>query len=87
MIARVNIEEHMTDRFCGLTVVLEQDFREDDIEPILNAIKMIKGVLNVTGVVSNVDVLIAQERARRELERKLLEVILPKFKDDLLGKS
>ena len=34
----------MTDRFKGLTVVLDRDIREDDAEYIIKTISMIKGV-------------------------------------------
>lgn len=37
----------MTDRFHAFTVVLDRDIREDDAEPIVAAIKMIKGVQSV----------------------------------------
>ena len=42
----------MTDRFHSLTVVLEREIRDDDAEPIIAAIKMIKGVAEVTGEVA-----------------------------------
>lgn len=34
----------MTDRVKGLTVIFEQDIRDDDCEYITNAIRMIRGV-------------------------------------------
>lgn len=38
----------MTDRIATLTVVLDQEYRTDDVEHIKNAINMIKGVQEVT---------------------------------------
>ncbi|MFA5207532.1 MAG: hypothetical protein WC428_02630 [Candidatus Paceibacterota bacterium] len=37
----------MTDRVKGFTVTLAEDMRIDDIEPIMQAIRMIKGVIDV----------------------------------------
>lgn len=68
----------MTDRYFCLTVALERDIRDDDAECIINAIKMIRGVLNVKGEVSNPDVWMAEERARRELAEKILDVVYKK---------
>ena len=56
----------MTDRYNFLVVVLEENIRDDDAETILNAIRMVKGVLSVEGNV------------RMELGNKLLEVLYPK---------
>ncbi len=68
----------MTDRYHALTVILEKDIRDDDAECILNAIKMIKGVINVKPIVSNPTSWMAEERAKRELGQKLLEIVYPK---------
>jgi len=37
----------MTDRIKGLTVVLEDDLLEDDCQPVIDAISMLKGVVRV----------------------------------------
>lgn len=69
----------MTDRINSLTVVLENEMRDDDAEQLISAIKMMRGVLNVSGIVSDhIDNYIAEERVRRELGKKLWEVIYPK---------
>lgn len=65
----------MTDRIKGLTVVLEQDVREDDIESTVEAIKHIKGVLDVKTVVSTSDDYFARARVRRELSAKLFQAL------------
>lgn len=67
----------MTDRYHSLTVVLERDMRDDDAEPILHAIRMIKGVVSVKGEVADPASFMAVMRARRELCEKLLDVIQP----------
>lgn len=68
----------MTDRFNALTVVLEKDIRDDDAEAIIQAIKMVKGVLSVDGNVADIEAHLATERVRRELLQKLIGVLCPK---------
>lgn len=67
----------MTDRFHSLTVVLEKDIRSDDAEGLIQAIRHMRGVLSVTGRVSDPDSHMAEERARRELGQKLWEILYP----------
>ena len=67
----------MTDRVHSLTVVLEHDVREDDVQSLTEAIHMMRGVLSVRGEVSNMESHMAEERARRELGGKILDVIYP----------
>jgi len=61
----------MTDRFSSLTVVLEKDIREDDAEHILNAIRMIKGVLSVKGNVTDINLYITETRVQSKYRDKL----------------
>lgn len=68
----------MTDRFNSLVVVLERDLRDDDAQPIIDAIKQIRGVLSVEGHVSDFDFKVAEKRAVADLEQKLWEVLHPK---------
>jgi hypothetical protein len=42
----------MTDRLKGFVVVLEEDLPEDDAEPVLSAIRMVKGVVSVKPVIA-----------------------------------
>jgi len=65
----------MTDRFYALTVALEKDTRDDDAERIIHAIKMIKGVLDVKGNISNPDVWMSEERAKQELKIKIYNLL------------
>jgi len=67
----------MTDRYHTLSVVLEHDIREDDAEPLIAAIRQMRGVLSVTGVVANAESHMAHERARHELGSKLWAVLSP----------
>jgi len=68
----------MTDRFNILTVVLDHDIRNDDAEPILTAIKQLRGVLTVAGNVADPIAFMAEERARMMLIEKLVTIIEPK---------
>jgi hypothetical protein len=45
----------MTDRVKGFTVTLAEDVRIDDVEPVMNAIRMIKGVVDVEPSITNSD--------------------------------
>jgi hypothetical protein len=67
----------MTDRFHTLTVVLDKDIRDDDAEALMNAIRMMKRVISVDGIVSDYDSHMAEERVRRELGEKLLAILYP----------
>lgn len=62
----------MTDKINGFTVTLEKDYRIDDVEVILNALRMIKGVIHVEPLVSDMDDHISQERLKHELRGKFL---------------
>lgn len=64
----------MTDRVKGITVSLEQDVRTDDIEPILDAIRQLRGVADVEVVLSDMNDWMARSRVRSEISGKLLEV-------------
>lgn len=65
----------MTDRLKGFTVVLEQNLRDDDAEPIKAAIEQIRGVLSVEPVLSGSMDVFAESRIRHELRMKLVEVL------------
>ncbi len=67
----------MTDRVHSLTVVLEHDVREDDVQSLTKAIHMMRGVLSVSGKVADLDSHMAEERARHDLGQKLLHVVYP----------
>ena len=64
----------MTDRIHSYTVVLEKDIREDDAEPIINAIKIIKGVLTATPHVADINSTVAKARVRTECLRNIIDI-------------
>ena len=63
----------MTDRYNGLIVVLKTDYRDDDAEAIIAAIKQIRGVQSVVPHVAHPADYIAYERARSDIRRRLWE--------------
>ncbi len=65
----------MTDRVRHLTVTLDDDFRVDDLEVIVNAIRLIRGVANVEQHVVHVEAHLAREVVRAEVKRQLHEAI------------
>ena len=73
----------MTDRIRTLTVVLDQDYRDDDAEPILEAIRMVKCVAGVEPHVSTpgaqMEREIAKDELRREIGEKIHELLVPSW--------
>jgi hypothetical protein len=65
----------MTDRFNTITVALEHDIRDDDAETLISAICQLKGVLSVSGNVSDSSAWCAEQRVRTELRKKLWSVL------------
>ncbi len=65
----------MTDRYNALTVVLDRNIREDDAEQLINAIRMLRGVLSVDPHVSDLNDHVAAMRVKRDLTEKLFNVM------------
>lgn len=63
----------MTDRVKALTVTLEKDIREDDIENLVIAISSIRGVLRVDNIISDGTEFITEGKVKREIWDKLFE--------------
>jgi hypothetical protein len=64
----------MTDRYDAFIVILEKDIR-DDAQDTINAIRQIKGVLDVQPHTPDSSNLIARMRIRTEIEQKLFSVL------------
>lgn len=67
----------MTDRYHALTVVLDADYRSDDAEQIINAIRQIRGVLSVEPHVTTSSDYAARARVCGEISKKLWQVLHP----------
>lgn len=65
----------MSDRVKGLTVVLDKDYREEDIEMIKELILQIKGVKTVKESIVNTDDLINRARITIEIKEKIYDFI------------
>ena len=61
----------MTDRHAAYIVTLADNIREDDAEPTLNALRMIKGVIKVEPVVGNYELQIAQARVDQQWQERI----------------
>lgn len=57
----------MTQRLKGVTVTFDRDIREDDAEALLTAIRMIKGVADVSPIEATSDDWMARQRVRQEI--------------------
>lgn len=65
----------MTDRHAGYLVSLEVDIREDDAKAVLDALRMVKGVLRVEPVVANPVSGIEENRARHKILMMLIDAV------------
>lgn len=65
----------MTDRFHSLQVVLEQNIRDDDCERLIDAIKMVRGVLSVKGDIATPDTYMAEQRVIDGLGQSIVDLI------------
>lgn len=66
----------MSDRVKGLTVVLDKDYREEDIEMIKELILQIKGVRTVKeSIIVNADDLINRARITIEIKEKIYDFL------------
>ncbi len=65
----------MTDRIRHLTVTLDADYRTDDVEAIVEAIRMIRGVTHIEEHVVEAQDQIARMVVRGEIERDLHKAI------------
>lgn len=66
----------MTDRYKQLIVVLDHDIRSDDAEPLIEAIKLLRGVLTVHPDVTTSSDLWAEDRTRNKLLQQISEIFI-----------
>jgi len=62
-------------------VTLEQDIREEDAELVINALKMVKGVVGVEPVEASAETLLAETRARVDLHNRLIAALQRRDRD------
>lgn len=68
----------MTDRIHSLTVILDKDYRDDDVKVISNAIRMIRGVIEVKEHVADLNSKMAEAMAESRMRTKIFELLYPK---------
>ena len=71
----------MTDRIHSLTVVLEHTMRDDDVQCVVDAIKMVRCVHDVVPLVADSQSYSAESRVHHEWSQLLYKIlrIAPKF--------
>lgn len=66
----------MTDRIGYLTVILTHDFRDDDVEGVVSAIAMVRGVENVIlGKPTDATDMVARLRAENKWRERLRSLL------------
>jgi hypothetical protein len=66
----------MSDRFSGLVVILADDVREDDAQPLISAIGQLRGVQNVLPVTSRPGLeMVVKQRIRDRMHRVLVQAL------------
>jgi hypothetical protein len=66
----------MTDRVHSLLVVLDQNYREDDIQKLVDAIAMFAGVVDVQKNVADAESYVVQRRVFNEMRERMLNAML-----------
>lgn len=61
----------MTDSINAVVVVLDENVREDDMEPLLTALRQMRNVANVIPHTATFEDVMAVDRARIEFSRKV----------------
>lgn len=65
----------MTDRVHSLTVILEQDTRLDDLQPLITAITLFEGVAEVVPLIADPVSRMAEARALQKIRVRVYAVL------------
>ena len=65
----------MTDRAKGFTVTLEHDMRVDDLETLLQSVRMLRGVAHVEPTITTSEDHMNRVMVKHELRNKLYNVL------------
>ena len=65
----------MLDSYVALTVFLVDAIKDEDAKPIMEAIRMVRGVRAVEPIVDDDHAMWAKETAKDDLRSKLLDVL------------
>lgn len=72
----------MTDRHHGYVVTLAADLRADDAEPVITALRQIRGVVAVEPIVADTMTHVALARARTDLGTRVLSALTRELEAD-----
>lgn len=72
----------MTDRVQALTVVLDRDIRDDDVQPIIDAIHQLRHVISVVTNVVDTDDFIARQRVAHHIRKRIYEIFTEEMRLD-----
>lgn len=64
----------MSDRINGFVVILDNNYKDEEIEQTIKAIEQIKGVIAVKPNIVTTDDYIAKERTKIEIANKIYEL-------------
>jgi hypothetical protein len=64
----------MTDRINAFIVILDENLISDSGEPLLTALRQLKGVLEVKPHTATVDSMVAESRVRAEITKQLFDL-------------
>ena len=64
----------MSDRIKGLWVAFDKEIKDEDVEPLVDAIKMLKHVENVTTRKVQADDWMIRNKIKAEIREKILEL-------------
>lgn len=70
----------MTDRIKGFTITLEKDVRVDDVQPLIQAISMLKGIAHVEPSLSTCEDHMNREMIAHEFKMKLYNFLKEELK-------
>lgn len=65
----------MTDRVQALTVILDKPMRDDDVEHLVNAIRMMRNVKSVENVIWESHDALVEMRTAQDLRRRVLKYV------------
>lgn len=65
----------MSDKANGFIVTLEEDFRLDDLELLMQTIRFMRGISNVEANIVDPNDWINQQRIKSELRSKMIDFI------------
>jgi hypothetical protein len=65
----------MTDRIKGVLITFEKDIRDDDAEPIIQTLKMIKGVLTVKPYVTHMEDYMLYQKGHLDARRAMFDFL------------